>query len=173
MMASHGRFAKSVIYDESFLIPLMIRFPKRLKPRMEDLMIGRVDVMPTLLGLMGLNDRIPHTVQGVDYSAELLSDEFTEKPKPKSAAYIMPDAKGLRTDRYTYQVSSDGKTELYDNAADPYQLKNLPSSKVDSADLRFLQEELGRWLKEANDQWYQTRMHASLITYPDGSTSTP
>lgn len=164
MMASHGRFYKSVIYDEAFRIPLMIRYPNRLKPRIEDLMIGKVDMMPTLLSLMGLQDRIPRTVQGVDYSAGLLTGNFTEKPK--SEAYLMVKGKGLRTDRYTYRVGSDGETELFDNVADPYQLKNLPPNSIHSADLRFLQEELGRWLKRADDPWYEARLHSQSILYP-------
>jgi arylsulfatase A-like enzyme len=166
MMGSHGLYAKSQIYEEAYLIPFMIRFPKKLKPRMEYLMIGKVDVMPTLLGLMGLKDRIPHTVQGVDYSVGLVTESFIEHPNPRSSAYLMEDAKGVRTDRYSYRVGSDGSTQLFDNSVDPYQLKNLPLTAIDPADRRFLEEELGMWLKKASDPFYQSRMHRDLITYP-------
>jgi arylsulfatase A-like enzyme len=166
MMGSHGLYAKSVIFDEAFLVPLMIRFPKRLKPGTEDLMIGKVDMMPTILGLGGLNDRIPQSVQGVDYSAELLSGKFASRSKPKSAAYIMHDEKGVRSDRHTYSVNRDGDTQLFDNPVDPYQRKNLAPSSIDIADLRTLKQELGQWLKKANDPWFVTKLHADLISYP-------
>jgi len=168
MMGSHGRMAKSVIYDESFLIPLMMRFPHRLKPGVEDLLLGRVDLMPTLLGMMGLQDKTPATVRGVDYSGTLLGGRTAKTARPKSAVYLMEIGRGVRTDRYTYFVSAQGETELYDNVADPYQMKNLPLSGIDSAELRLLQTELGHWLKTAEDPWYETGRYKELIAYTGG-----
>lgn len=169
MMGSHGRMAKSVIYDEAFLVPFMIRFPKKLKPRVENLLLGRVDVMPTLLGMMGLKSRIPDSVRGVDYSTTLLTGRTPEETKPKSAVYLLGEQRGVRSGRYTYQVDSEGRTELYDNTADPYQMKNLALDAIHPADLRLLQEELGRWLKTADDPWYQANSHKELIVYPGNS----
>lgn len=166
MMGSHGLFAKSVIYDEAFLVPLMVRFPQRLRARTEDLMIGKVDLMPTILGLVGLGSLIPESVQGVDYSDGLLTGSFARHGKPTSAAYIMKDEKGVRTARYTYGVNEDGHTQLYDNAVDPYQMKNLDLSSITPEDLRMLKSELGHWLRTANDPWCATKQHADLINYP-------
>lgn len=170
MMGSHGLMGKAVIYDESFLIPFMIRFPQRLKPRVEDLLLGRVDVMPTLLGMLGLKDKVPETVRGVDYSSELLTGRFKGAAKPRSAVYLMVNGRGLRTDRYTYLVNPEGKTQLYDNVSDPYQMKNLLLTGIPAGDLKSLQAELGQWLKTADDPWYATRSHKELIAYPDGET---
>jgi len=171
MMGSHGLTAKSVIYDEAFLIPFMIRFPGQLKPRVDDTLLGRVDVMPTILGLMGLNNSIPASVRGIDFSRALLTGRFTNVAKPRSAVFLMQDfhVRGVRTDRYTYQVDDDGKTNLFDNTADPYQMKNLPLATIDSMDLKLLQSELGRWLKVAADPWYENATHKELITYPGGT----
>jgi arylsulfatase A-like enzyme len=150
MMGSHGLYAKSQIFNEAFLVPLMIRFPKKLRPRVEDLMIGKVDMMPTILGLLGLEHMIPNTVQGVDYSALLMAQKESVDAKPK----------------YTYGIDRDGNTQLYDNVADPYQMKNLGLSAIDPADLKTLKTEVGTWLKVANDEWYVSRKHADLIIYP-------
>ncbi|HEY5212699.1 MAG TPA: sulfatase [Acidobacteriaceae bacterium] len=166
MMGSEGLTGKSVIYDEAFLVPLTIRFPNRLKAGLEDLMFSKVDFMPTLLGMMGLEDRIPSTVRGINYSAGLLTGDYASQPKPKSAVYMMYDGRGVRTDRYSYQVDKDGKTLLFDNVVDPYQMKNLSPSSIDAADLRTLKQELGEWLKTATDPWYDTRMHSESIEYP-------
>lgn len=166
MMGSQGLTGKSVIYDEAFLVPLTIRFPKKLKAGLEDLMFSKVDFMPTLLGMMGLEDHIPSTVRGINYSEGLLTGNYASQPKPKSAVYMMYNGRGVRTDRYTYGVATDGKTELYDNSIDPYQMKNLSPNSIDAGDLRTLKEELGVWLKTATDPWYDARMHAESIAYP-------
>ena len=165
MMGSKGLMAKNVIYDESFLVPFMICYPGKLKHRMEDLMLSSVDIMPTMLGLMDLP--IPSTVQGVNYSKGLETGIFKDELKPKSALYIHPVRKGVRTDNYTYQVDRKGRTELYNNCSDPYQMKNLPLKAIPAKDLNFLQQELGRWLKKANDPWYKRRANKSLINYPE------
>jgi arylsulfatase A-like enzyme len=166
MMGSHGLMGKSVIYDEAFLIPFLLRSPKQLKPGVEDLLLGRVDVMPTLLGMMGLGDRIPKTVRGVDYSSGLLTGRFPTSKKPNSAAYLMDNGRGVRSDHYTYLVTRNGQTELYDNIADPYQMKNLPLTAIAPAQLTFLQSELGRWLKTADDPWVIDNHYKELIVYP-------
>ncbi|MEM7391923.1 MAG: sulfatase, partial [Verrucomicrobiota bacterium] len=85
MMGSHGAMGKNQIHDESFLVPFMIRYPNRLKPRLEDLLLGTVDIMPSMLGLMGLTKRIPDTVAGLDYSRGLQTGRFEEPAKPESA----------------------------------------------------------------------------------------
>lgn len=82
MMGSHGRFAKSIWYDESIGIPFMIRWPGRIKPRHEDMPFAVYDFMPTLLGLMRLP--IPNTVEATDYS-KLMLGKKTQRP---SSAFI-------------------------------------------------------------------------------------
>lgn len=166
LMGSHGLMGKSKIYDEAFLVPFMLRFPKQIKPGVEDLLLGRVDVMPTLLGMMGLGDRIPKSVRGVDFSNELVTDRFPGDTKPQSAAYLMDNGRGVRTDRYSYLVTPEGQTELYDNVADPYQMMNLPLTAIDPAQLKILQAELGRWLKTADDPWCTRSRFKELIVYP-------
>jgi arylsulfatase A-like enzyme len=166
MMGSHGLMGKNVIYDESFRVPFMIRYPEVLKHRLEDLMISPVDIMPTLLGLLGLSEKIPTTVQGTDYSQGILTNEYAKQPKPFSALFLTPNKKGLRTPRYTYLIDEDGEIELYDTTADPYQMTNLPPNTIDASDLGFLQKELGNWLKKSDDAWYKNQEHRALITYP-------
>jgi hypothetical protein len=38
--------------------------------------------------MMGLEDRIPSSVQGKDYSAGILRDDYSLQPKPLSALYL-------------------------------------------------------------------------------------
>ena len=168
MMGSQGRFGKLVIYEESFCVPFMIKFPGRIKSRLEDLMLSSVDIMPTILGLMGLRNRIPATVEGRDYSEELLSDDWSRNPKPGSALFLGYNnrIKGVRTERYSFQIEQDGKQFLLDNKNDPFQMSPMTLEEVPGADAKYVLSELGRWLKESNDPWFMERKFENLIRYP-------
>lgn len=168
MMGSQGKFGKLVIYEESFCVPFMIRMPGRIKHRLEDLMISTVDIMPTLLGLMGLSEHLPATVEGKDFSRELAEGDWSTQSKPKSALFLGYNnrVKGVRTDRYSFQIEQDGTQLLLDNQDDPYQTRPLQLADIPEDDAAFLLAELGRWLKESGDPWYQERKFDTLIAYP-------
>ena len=68
-------------------VPFLVRFPDKIKPRVDDLMLSSPDIMPTLLGLAGLADSIPAEVQGRNY-APLFFDEKAEIVRPAGALYI-------------------------------------------------------------------------------------
>jgi len=115
------------------------------------------DMMPSLLGLMGLANRIPGDVEGSDYSQIMLGRPST---RPTSALYLTctgpkGGARGLRTNRYTFTITpdEDGKKHilLFDNKKDPYQLKNIAESNPEL--VRELTEELKQWLEKTNDPW--------------------
>ncbi|MCL5743976.1 MAG: sulfatase-like hydrolase/transferase, partial [Acidobacteria bacterium] len=65
LLMSHGLAGnKGRAENESLHVPLIVRYPHQLKPRVSELMIGTLDLMPTLLGLLGL--KAPATCQGRD-----------------------------------------------------------------------------------------------------------
>jgi arylsulfatase A-like enzyme len=68
MMGSHGDMGKRLWFEESVNVPLLIRWPKKLKPAQIDTVFGAQDIMPTLLGMCGLP--IPESVEGRDFSAD-------------------------------------------------------------------------------------------------------
>lgn len=158
MMGSHGRMGKVVIYEESFRVPYLIRYPARLQQREHKLHLNTPDIMPTLLGMMGVGDQVPEQVQGHDHSQLLLTGRGEP---PTSSFYRMGPAqpstgqRGIRTDRYTFQVSFGGgaMVTLFDNQEDPYQLHNL--AKENESLCRELLGELNRWLAEIGDPWGQ------------------
>lgn len=168
MMGSQGRFGKLVLYEEAFCVPFMIKYPGQTTQRLEDLMIGPVDIMPTVLGMMGLQDHIPETVEGNNYAQEILTNNWPSQKKPKSALYLGYNnrIKGLRTDQYAFQINHEGESMLFDLDADPYQLKELTLSDIPKSDADFILSELGHWLKTSNDPWYQEKKFADLIPYP-------
>jgi len=159
MMGSHGLMGKDVWYDESLLVPFMIRWPGRIPEGTDDLLFGTPDIMPTLLGLMGLVDSVPAGVEGVDYSRALIGEPCE---RPTSAFYFFsapqfpdqPDRRGVRTDRYTFVVTRHAQGDefiLHDNETDPYQLENVAGREPGV--VRALTEELNEWLRKTNDPW--------------------
>lgn len=156
MMGSHGLMHKQQLYDESFLVPFLIRWPGRIAPGRDGLHLSVPDLMPTLLGLAGLKGRIPGDVQGRDHSSIMLG---RGGKRPEFAAYykIEPAAphmgrRGLRTDRYSFAITktkAGKKSVLYDNQVDPYQMHNLTGKerKVE----KDLTAKLNRWLRKTRD----------------------
>ena len=165
MMGSHGRMAKSVIYDESFAIPFFIRYPQRLKPGVNDLMLGATDVMPTLLGMLNLSDRLPATVMGTDYSEGILTGTYKKVKKPCSQFFYHQRERGVRTERYTYAVDKNGHYQLYDNLLDPYQMQAIRLEQLPVHDAGMLTRELGKWLEKSDDSWAKERKFADRISY--------
>ena len=174
-MGSHNQNPKNSIYEESYRIPYIVRYPKVLDHRIEDLMFSGPDVMPTLLGLAGMKEFIPEDLDGTDYSEVLVKGEDAQVEKPKSTLYLHEypsyQRKGVRTDRYSFVIERDTNGEfkkhcIFDNHADPYQMNNLEFEDLDPETLEFLKSELGYWLKRANDSWYQERVFEDFIIYP-------
>ncbi|NLP46417.1 MAG: sulfatase [Epulopiscium sp.] len=148
LLGSHGMMAKHVWYEESVGIPFLIRWPENIPVgRDRETLINSVDVMPTLLGLMGLP--IPDTVEGIDLSQAIKGEDGIRPDAAFLACYpgrdvflqafekagLDPKSKGwraIRTIRYTYVIHTgywpDEKTVvryLYDNQEDPYQMNPL------------------------------------------------
>ena len=102
--------------------------------------------MPTLIGLSGLGDKIPGSVQGENYADYLLTGNHSS-PLPQSALYIrnldgdkdengkvtnyFPETRGVKTADYTLALSIDREskslkqTYFFHDAEDPYQLKDV------------------------------------------------
>jgi arylsulfatase A-like enzyme len=157
-IGSHNEVSKNNHYEESMRIPFMIRWPGKIKSRLDDLLLSTPDIFPTMLDLMGCSDSIPENVEGVDYAGLFLTGEGQ---RPTSQLYFwtpygQPEwgRRGVRTDQYTLMISKMPDMEiehvLHDNINDPYQLKNFADENPDI--VKFLVEnELNPWLRKTND----------------------
>ena len=173
LVGSHGHHAKSVWYEESIGVPLMIGWYGKIERSSQDILFSNVHVMPTLLGLMDLE--IPEGVDGKDFSPILFGEsveEPTEEPiammpminRISDADYseieiipLVPNTspswwgewRGLRTPQYTYAVQfHEGKVHrhLYDNLVDPYQMNPIYDEGLFAA----LDQRVQRWLHPAD-----------------------
>ena len=154
LFGAHGRRAKNIFYEEAVRIPFLIRWPGRIPAGEKcDVCLNTVDIMPTLLHMMGLP--IPSGVEGMDVSERLMG-----RPGPEPDAALMmctgPTAtfadgnewRALRDKQYTYAVFHvDGQELLFNNVQDPYQMNNL----ADQQEFQPLLEQYRQKLKEKNE----------------------
>ncbi len=145
MRQSQGLDTKLFPFEESIRVPFVLSYP-RVAAREVPVPIDAPDVMPTLLGLAGV--AIPGSVEGRDWSPIIRGEE---RPTGEEAALLiiagefteirdndMRAYRGLRTARHTYVRETRGPWLLFDNQADPYQMRNL----VNRREHRALQEDL-------------------------------
>ena len=175
LLGSHGMLAKHVWYEESVGIPFLIRWPGKIHVgRDQKTLINSVDVMPTLLGLMGLP--IPATVQGTDLSAAMIGKEMEGPETAFLACYpgrdvflkafekagFDPKTKGwraVRTIDHTYVIHVGYWPEetgvvryLYDNKKDPYQMNPIEiQDPTENPIAKKLDKKLWEWIEKLED----------------------
>lgn len=167
MLGSHGQRGKPYPETEAFNIPFIIKWGDNFKHRVEDLIISVPDVMPTLLGLAGLDEKIPDEVQGTNYSEIIKNGASSQIKKPSSVLFMRPKSRGVYTGKFTFVVEEENnetrEVYAYQNEIDPYQLNKIPfADLVNGNDLK---AELVRLLKETNDRWYQQSVCADFLDY--------
>lgn len=178
MFGAQGRRAKNIFYEEAVRVPFLIRWPgKTSAGHTSDACLNTPDIMPTLLSMAGLP--IPRKVEGAD-----LSHCAFGRPGPEPEAAFMQNTgacaawedgyewRALRSKRYTYATYRKDRRELlFDNTADPYQLRNLAGGaeyrttmEQFRAMLRARMERLGDTFEACTwyrDHWTKDR----IITY--------
>jgi N-acetylglucosamine-6-sulfatase len=151
----HGLGDKRWAYEESIRDPLLVRYPRLIKPGSKagaDAL--NIDIGPTMLELAGV--RAPKEMQGRslvpvlrgnarNWRQSFLTEYFAERNFPRT-----PSWQGVRTSRwkYTHYTDSQGMDELYDLQADPYEMKNRIGDQDAARALKEMQAELQRLLRE-------------------------
>jgi arylsulfatase A-like enzyme len=175
MLFSQGQRKKQKPWDESILVPFLVRYPAELgrKGRTIDMPINTPDIMPMLLGLCGIE--IPETVEGKDFS-DIVRGEA--KAGDNAALISCPspfgqwkrsdggkEYRGVRTRRYTYVRDLNGPWLLYDNQEDPYQLNNFCIKPEYSKLQKELDGVLSEKLKQTNDEFLPGQEYIKMWGY--------
>lgn len=163
MLYSQGGQKKQQPWDESIMVPFLLRYPAVLggKGKTIDTPINTTDIMPTLLALSGIE--IPGTVEGADFSGVIRG---SRKNKDNAALISCQspfgqwtrtrggrEYRGIRTSQYTYVRDLKGPWLLYDNKQDPYQFNNLCNKTEHRQLQKRLEGILSQKLKQTNDEF--------------------
>jgi arylsulfatase A-like enzyme/Tfp pilus assembly protein PilF len=150
MLGEHGEEEHTYfIYQSAIKVPLIFKLPGQSKTGKVKNLVGLIDVVPTICGLLGIE--IPAQVQGED-----LSFCMGQKQSPNQERYLYCES--LVPTRFKANsllgVVADGwkfiqttRPELYDLKMDPAETKNLIDEQPQRA--RFLQEHLQQMLEQA------------------------
>ena len=99
LLCSHRERGKNRIWSECFDIPFLLRYPGNVAPQTDDLLLTPVDIMPTLLSLIGISDNrstfnvqrstrdtaaaaAPPEMDGADYSGLWRRDPAASNQQP-------------------------------------------------------------------------------------------
>jgi arylsulfatase A-like enzyme len=163
--SDHGMFygehglerERRLAYEESIRIPLFVRYPPLIKSGTEIVANAlTIDHGPTLLDLGGVTT--PATMHGRSLVPLFKSGSRIPNGWPRSflieyysdtvfPRLVKMGYKAVRTDRWKYirYTELEGMDELYDLAADPYEMRNVIASEP--AALAAMQRELDAALR--------------------------
>ena len=125
---------RRLAYEESIRMPLLVRYPKAIKPgTVRNEFALNIDLAPTLLELAGVT--VPGTMEGSSlvpllkgarpvWRKSFLIEYYSDRVFPR---VLQMGYKSVRTDRWKYihYLELKGMDELYDLKSDPYEMKNL------------------------------------------------
>ena len=140
MVGDHGILGKTVLYEESVKVPLLIHAPE-LSSEQSKITgnVSHIDLVPTILDLLG--EELPEHLQGISRTNILRGEDSLETndvfiewngtdghPRAGEAEVNPGMATPWRTvitaDRWKLNLSNHDKCELYDLNSDPYEQTN-------------------------------------------------
>jgi arylsulfatase A-like enzyme len=158
-LGENGWFDKRFMYDQSMQIPLLVKWPGKIKAgSVNNNLVQNIDFAPTFLDAAG--EKIPEWMQGLSLKKTFLNSTTT---LPRKTLYyhfyeyhadhtVLPHL-GVRNDRYKliyfYTVN---EWELYDLKKDPDELQNVYADKNYQKILETMKQELLKARKGYDDR---------------------
>jgi arylsulfatase A-like enzyme len=147
-LGRHGLFGKQNLYDHSMRAPLIFAGPGVPRGGKSDALCRLSDIYPTVCDLAGVP--IPATVEGKSL-AGLIAGKATSHCEAIFTAY-RDVQRAVRTDRWKLiHYPKIGRTQLFDLAADPEELKDLSAEAALADTLKSMMERLRRMQAEFGD----------------------
>ena len=168
MMGDHGILGKTVMYEESIKVPMVVRVPW-LNQDQKNVPgnFSHIHIVPTLLSLMG--QPIPENLSGRDITPVLEGGDSLENedvfiewnrsdghPIPGEAEVNPQMGSPWRTivtaERWKLNMSPDDQCELFDLNSDPSEMVNLYDDPTQASRANDLARRLKRWQQENDDE---------------------
>lgn len=172
-MGDHGYWDKRIAYDCSMRIPMLIRYPKKIKAgTVINKMSLNIDLAPTILELAGVTK--PKYMQGqsmvnlfnkdsenTDWRTSFMFEYYVDDEYP----YAGPNMLAIRSEKYKLVDAflKNDIDELYDLENDPGEMKNLiNNSKYDQVEQELRAELAKQKIKYKynpdRDWWLKTQI---------------
>jgi len=156
-LGEHGWFDKRWMYEESFRMPLLVRWPGVVKPGTAVKQLTQnIDFAPTFLEAAGLP--APAEIQGKSLVPLLKGEKVPWRDALYYHYYDGPGEHGVakhygvRTERYKlirFYAPADNTWELYDLEKDPKEMKSVYNEPAYAA----IREQLTKRLEELKQQY--------------------
>jgi arylsulfatase A-like enzyme len=164
-LGEHGLIDKRFAYEESLRIPLLVRYPRRIKSgQTPSEMALNIDVCPTILDYCGVKPVAPVAGkslapvmegQPTDWRKDFLYEYDEPGFRLSKQGFPMPHVLAVRGDRYKYiehLESNADKFELYDLKKDPKEMRNLIDDPAHAQVLSDMKRRLQRLQRETRWQ---------------------
>jgi len=158
-LGEHGFFDKRLMYEPSIRVPMLLRFPGRVKAGQVDSrhIVLNTDIAPTLLELAGVP--VPSWMQGRSWVPLLEGRETPWRDAFLYAYYEYPAVhcvrkhRGVRTQRWKliHYWEQPEEWELYDLQNDPDETTNLADRPEQAERIHQLQAKLVELRREVGD----------------------
>jgi arylsulfatase A-like enzyme len=133
------------LYEPEVAVPMILKLPASEQRGTIDYPVHHVDIMPTLLDVLGL--AVPEEVQGTSMLAkgtrELVIEEYANNEKGPRWPRFNRIQRAIYRAGLKYIEYSDGQAELYDLDRDPSELEDLALARP--GDVESLQASLKSW----------------------------
>jgi N-acetylglucosamine-6-sulfatase len=152
---------RRLAYEESIRMPLLVRYPRVVKPgTTRNEFVLNIDLAPTLLSMA--NVAVPSSFEGrsflpllkgekLAWRKSFLIEYYSDKVFPR---ILQMGYKAVRNERwkYVHYLELNGMDELYDLRADPFELKNV----INEPNSRKALDEMKRLLHSTINQPHQS-----------------
>ncbi|HEX5500656.1 MAG TPA: sulfatase-like hydrolase/transferase, partial [Thermomicrobiales bacterium] len=148
-IGSHGLRGKQNMYEHTIGVPLLMRGPRIPAGRRIDAQCYSRDLYPTVCELAGI--AVPESVEGRSLLPAL--KDKTAEIYPFTVGYFRDVQRMVRTDRWKLICYPRiGRTQLFDLAADPLELKDLAAEARHRQTVSDLRDQLAAWQREHGDK---------------------
>lgn len=157
-LGEHGWYDKRWMYEESLRMPLIVRWPNKVRPgSVNRQMVSNLDFAETFLEIAGVP--VPEDMQGQSMVPMLAGEtpadwrksfyyRYYEYPKP----HKVPPHYGVRTERHKliYYPRTD-EWELFDLEKDPHEIRSVYAEAAYAETVKELKAELARLREQYKD----------------------